>query len=232
MMGEEQQVASVEELLEDPQADQIIQSGLEPDVSSETVTANASVASTQDELEETTDYEAAFMELRSSYASKERECEALKGQSEDSKGQYLRLAADFENFRRRTQQEKEGLEVQVKISTLAELLAVVDNFERARSQLKIETDAETAVHSSYQGIYKDMVGRLKRIGVSPMNAKDKQFDPNLHEALLRQPTSEYPEGTVMAELVRGYMIGDRVLRHAQVQVAAAPEEPETSSTQA
>ena len=65
-----------------------------------------------------------------------------------------------------------------------------------------------------------------------MNAKDKQFDPNLHEALLRQPTSEYPEGTVMAELVRGYMIGDRVLRHAQVQVAAAPEEPETSSTQA
>ncbi len=229
MMGEEQQVGSVEELLEDPQADQIIQSGLDLDVSSETVTAATSVASTQDEGEE--DYEVAFMELRSSYASKDRECEALRSQSEESKGQYLRLAADFENFRRRTQQEKEALEVKTKISTLTELLGVVDNFERAKSQLKIEGDAETAVHNSYQGIYKDMVGRLKRIGVSPMNAKDKPFDPNLHEALLRQPTSEYPEGTVMAELVRGYMMGDRVLRHAQVQVAAALEEPETSSTE-
>jgi molecular chaperone GrpE len=228
MMGDEHQVETVEELLEDPQADEVIQAGLE-DVSSETAPADAPVASTQDE--ETTDYEAAFLELRTAYASKERECEALKGQTEDSKGQYLRLAADFENFRRRTNQEREALEVQVKISTLTELLSVVDNFERARSQLKPQTDGETAIQNSYQGIYKDLVTRLKKIGVSPMNAKDKEFDPNLHEALLRQPTTDHPEGTVMDELVRGYMIGDRVLRHAQVRVAAAPEEDEASASE-
>jgi len=225
MMGEEHQVETVEELIDDPQADEIIQSGLETDGSSETAPADAPVASTQ---EETTDYEAAFMELRSAYAAKERECETLKGQSEESKGLYLRLAADFENFRRRTNQEREAMEVQVKIATVTELLSVVDNFERARSQLKPQTEGETAIQNSYQGIYKDMVARLKKIGVAPMRAEGKEFDPNLHEALLRQPTADHPEGTVIDELVRGYMMGDRVLRHAQVRVASAPEEEESS----
>lgn len=171
-----------------------------------------------------TDYEAAFMELRAAYAAKERECELLKVQSEDRQNQYLRLAADFENFRRRTQQEKEGLEVQIKCATVSELLSVVDNFERARSQIKPQTDGEMNIHKSYQGVYKDMVDRLKKIGVSPMRAEGKEFDPNLHEAVLREPTAEHPEGTVLEELVRGYVLGERVLRHAMVKVAAAPED--------
>jgi molecular chaperone GrpE len=230
MMGDEHQVETVEELLEDPQADEIIQSGLDIDVSSETApAADAPVGSALDE--ETTDYEAAFLELRSAYASKERECEALKAQTEDSKGQYLRLAADFENFRRRNNQEREGLEVQIKISTLTELLSVVDNFERARSQLKTQTEGEVAIQNSYQGIYKDMVARLKKIGVAPMRAEGQEFDPNLHEALLRQPTADHPEGIVIDQLVRGYMMGDRVLRHAQVRVAAAPEDDEETATE-
>ncbi|MBD2325882.1 nucleotide exchange factor GrpE [Alkalinema sp. FACHB-956] len=174
--------------------------------------------------EDDTDYEAEFMKLRATYAAKERECEALKVQADDAQNQYLRLAADFENFRRRTQEEREKLDVQVKIATLGELLSVVDNFERARAQIKPQSDAEMNIHKSYQGVYKDMVDRLKKIGVSPMRAEGKEFDPNLHEAVLREPTSEYAEGTVIDELVRGYMIGDRVLRHAMVKVAAPPEE--------
>jgi molecular chaperone GrpE len=175
-------------------------------------------------IEDETDYEAAFLELRGSYAAKERECEALKTQSEERQNQYLRLAADFENFRRRTQKEKEDLEVQIKINSLGELLSVVDNFERARSHLKPQTDSELTMHKSYQGVYKDMVDRLKKLGVSPMRSEGQMFDPNLHEAVMREPTDQYPEGTVVEELVGGYMIGERVLRHAMVKVAAAPEE--------
>jgi molecular chaperone GrpE len=76
-----------------------------------------------------------------------------------------------------------------------------------------------------------MVARLKKIGVAPMRAEGQEFDPNLHEALLRQPTADHPEGTVIDQLVRGYMMGDRVLRHAQVRVAAAPEDDESSDSE-
>jgi molecular chaperone GrpE len=149
--------------------------------------------------------------------------ESLKAQLEERTGQYMRIAADFDNFRKRTQKEKEDLEQQVKCSTIVEMLPVVDNFERARSQIKPQTDSEMNIHKSYQSVYKQLVDCLKRIGVAPMRSEGKEFDPNLHEAVLREPTEEYPEGTVMEELVRGYLLGDRILRHAMVKVAATPE---------
>jgi len=152
----------------------------------------------------------------------------LNAQVEERTAQYLRIAADFDNFRKRTQKEKEELEQQVKCSTVVELLPVVDNFERARSQIKPQTDPEMAIHKSYQGVYKDFVDRLKRIGVSPMRAEGKEFDPSLHEAVMREPSDEFPEGTVLEELVRGYLLGERVLRHAMVKVAS-PSESDSSN---
>lgn len=154
--------------------------------------------------------------------------EALKTQLEERSTQYMRIAADFENFRKRTQKEKEDLEQQVKGNTIIELLPVVDNFERARSQLKPQTDAEMSIHKSYQSVYKQLVDCLKRLGVSVMRPEGSEFDPNLHEAVMRQPTDEQPEGTVLEELVRGYFLGDRVLRHAMVKVAATPEPVEAA----
>jgi molecular chaperone GrpE len=161
--------------------------------------------------------------LAAAIAQLEGENKSLKSQLEDRNGQYMRIAADFDNFRRRTQREKEDLEVQIKCATINELLPVVDSFDRARSHIKPQTDQETTINDSYQSVYKQLVDCLKRIGVSPMRAKGKEFDPNLHEAVMRQPTDEFAEGIVMEELQRGYMLGDRVLRHALVKVAAAPE---------
>jgi molecular chaperone GrpE len=152
-----------------------------------------------------------------------QEITTLKAQLEDRTSQYARMAADFENFRKRTQKEREETEQSVKCSTITELLPVVDNFERARSQIKPQTDAEMNIHKSYQSVYKQLVDCLKRIGVSPMRAEGNPFDPALHEAVLREPTADHPEGTVIEELMRGYMIGDRVIRHAMVKVAAEPE---------
>lgn len=150
-------------------------------------------------------------------------------QTETIKSQYLRTAADFDNFRKRTLKEKEELEQQVKRNTINELLPVIDNFERARTQIKPQTDGEMTIHKSYQGIYKQIVDGLKRIGVSAMRPEGEEFDPNLHEAVMREPTNEYPEDTVIEQLVRGYMLGDRVLRHAMVKVAAPPEDSETQA---
>lgn len=148
----------------------------------------------------------------------------LKVQLEDRNSQYLRLTADFENFRKRTSREKEELELQIKCNTISNLLEVVDNFERARAQIKPQNDGEMAVHKSYQSVYKQLVEGLKRVGVAPMRAEGKEFDPNLHEAVMREPTDEHAEGIVIEELVRGYVLGERVLRHAMVKVATPLEE--------
>src|SRR5919199_228911 len=149
--------------------------------------------------------------------------EDLNQQGEALKIQSMRIAADFDNFRKRTSKEKEDLEQQIKRVTLSELLPVVDNFERARSQIKPQNDGEMGIHKSYQGVYKQLVECLKRIGVSAMRPEGKEFDPNLHEAVMREATNEYAEGVVIEQLVRGYFLGDRVLRHAMVKVASVPE---------
>lgn len=149
--------------------------------------------------------------------------EALKSQLEERTGQYMRLAADFDNFRKRTTKERGEFEARAKRQTIVELLPVIDNFERARSQIKPQSDAENTIQKSYQGIYKQLVDCLKQLGVSPMRPEGEVFDPNLHEAVMREPTDQYPEGTVIEELRRGYVLGDQVLRHAMVRVAAPLE---------
>jgi molecular chaperone GrpE len=160
----------------------------------------------------------------------EQQISDLKAQLEDRANQSMRIAADFENYRKRTGKEKEDLETQVKGNTVIELLPVVDNFERARSQIKPQTEAEMTIHKSYQSVYKQLVEALKRLGVSAMRAEGQEFDPLLHEAVMREPTAEHPEGTVIEEFVRGYQLGERVLRHAMVKVAAPPEEGDGGET--
>lgn len=179
------------------------------DSSSNSVTADAMDLLSRELAQATNDKESLKAQLQ-----------GYSTQLEELKNQNLRLAADFENFRRRTQKEKEELDLQAKCVIIKPLLPVIDNFERARSHIKPQTDGEMNIHKSYQSVYKQMVECLKQIGVSPMRPEGEQFDPNLHEALLSEPTDEHEEGTIIQELERGYTLGDRVLRHAKVKVAA------------
>jgi molecular chaperone GrpE len=148
----------------------------------------------------------------------------LTEQKDAAQNQYVRIAADFDNFRKRTAKEKEELEQRIKCNTITDVLSVVDNFERARTQIKPQNDGELEIHKSYQGVYKQLVDTLKKSGVSPMRPEGQMFDPNLHEAVMRQPTEEHPEGTVIEELQRGYFLGEKILRHALVKVAAPIEQ--------
>jgi len=167
----------------------------------------------------------------------QEEIDTLKQQLEEQtqqvdayKKRYISLAAEFDNFRKRTAKEKEELETKIKGKTLMEILGVVDNFERARTQIKPANDGEMGIHKSYQGVYKTLVESLKRLGVSPMRPEGQSFDPTYHEAMMREYTDEHPEGTVIEQLVRGYTLGEQVLRHALVKVAA-PKEADPNAEQ-
>ncbi|WP_346291560.1 nucleotide exchange factor GrpE [Sphaerothrix gracilis] len=208
--------ADVEELKEE---DGAVEFDFEKNFQSPAASDETAASSTQNDEADTGSSSSAAEQV----TALERQVAELKAQLEDRTSQYMRIAADFENFRKRTGKQREENEVQVKCSTIGELLPVVDNFERARSQIKPQSDSEMAIHKSYQSVYKQLVECLKRVGVSPMRAEGQEFDPNLHEAVMREPTAEYPEDTVIEELVRGYILGDRVLRHAMVKVAAPAE---------
>lgn len=159
--------------------------------------------------------------LQQEIAHLRQQLEQQSQQLDAQKSQAIRIAADFDNFRKRTQKEKEDLEIQTKRNVVLDLLTAVDSFERARAQIKPANDGEMAIHKSYQGVYKQLVDGLKRIGVAAMRAEGEPFDPNYHEAVYQEETDEHPEGSVMEQVVRGYLIHDRVLRHAMVKVAAA-----------
>jgi molecular chaperone GrpE len=157
------------------------------------------------------------------------ETESLRLQVEERTSQCVRIAADFDNFRKRTEREKSEIELRVKRDVISQLLPVIDSFEMSRTQIKPQTDPEVNIHKSYQGVYKQLVDGLKKIGVSPMRVEGQPFDPNFHDAIMREPTNEHPEGTVIEELRRGYLLGDLVLRHAMVKVAATGEDDDVPS---
>lgn len=160
-------------------------------------------------------------------AVNEARLQQLEKEHETLKSQYMRIAADFDNFRKRQTRDQDDLKIQLTCSTLSEILPIVDNFERARQQLNPEGEEAQALHRSYQGLYKQLVEVLKQLGVAPMRVVDQTFDPTLHEAVLREPSDEKAEDIVTEELQRGYHLNGRVLRHALVKVSMGPG-PKTS----
>ncbi|KAI5078453.1 hypothetical protein GOP47_0006124 [Adiantum capillus-veneris] len=151
------------------------------------------------------------------------------------KERLLRLNADFDNFRKRSERDRIAVGTNVKGDVVNSLLPMVDNFERAKNQLKIETEGEQRIDSSYQGIYKQFVEIMKGLGVSVIETVGKEFDPNVHEAIMREESIAYAEGVVIEEFRRGFVLGDKLLRPAMVKVstgsplAPAPEPSESDS---
>ena len=134
--------------------------------------------------------------------------------------QYIRLAADFDNFRKRTEQERESLLKYGAESTLKKMLEVLDNFERGMKAIETVDDCEK-VKECYNLAYKNFTDVLTKAGLEQIEAEGKMFDPNFHEAVMQTPTSEKEEHTIIAELQKGYKLGDRVLRPTLVNVATA-----------
>jgi molecular chaperone GrpE len=134
--------------------------------------------------------------------------------------QLQRSRAEFANFQKRSRLQAD-LDRQYAAGALAtDLLAVLDNFERAIEAARATGDA--SIVNGLDLVYKQLLNTLVKHGVEPIEAVGQPFDPAVHEAILHQPSADVPEGTVLADYGRGYRLRDRVLRPSKVSVSRQP----------
>lgn len=140
----------------------------------------------------------------------------LQDENKEQLERMLRIQAEFDNYKRRTQQERAN-ERKYQVQKLAEeLLPVLDNFERA---LKVEVNEESkGIYEGIQMVYKQFLEALKSQGVEAIDVEKEQFDPNLHHAVMQVEDDQYQPNEIVEELQKGYMLNDRVLRPSMVKV--------------
>lgn len=136
---------------------------------------------------------------------------------EEQNERYLRLQADFDNFRRRTRQEKEELSAIVTQNMVLQFLPVLDNFERAISGGANQDAA--ALFSGVEMIYRQFAQAMEKCGLAPIESVGQMFDPQKHEAVMRVDDADKPEGTIIEEFQKGYCVGSKVIRPSMVKVA-------------
>lgn len=173
---------------------------------------------TNEEIKENVDAETSVEEADSSVDNSD--FDKLKEDFDKLNNQYLRLAADFDNYRKRQEAERENLLKFGTENALKKLIEVLDNFERGQKALENVDDCQK-VKESFGLVHKQVVETLNKLGMEEIKAEGEEFDPNFHEAVMRTPTADYPENTIINELQKGYKMGDKVLRPTLVNVAAA-----------
>lgn len=143
---------------------------------------------------------------------------ATRRELEEERTAHLRTMADFANFKRRTEEDRESLRQHLTSDLLSRLLPIVDNFERALQAAEQTKDYDKLV-TGVNAVYRQLQDYLSREEVKPIEALHEPFDPNLHNAVMRDETTEHPENTVVEELQKGYTHRGRVLRPTMVKVA-------------
>lgn len=146
------------------------------------------------------------------------EVERLKAELAEQQQRTLRTQADFDNFRRRTQKEKEELAKYASSKLITELLPVIDNFERALDAAGISPEVES-FSKGVNMIFRQLEGVLNAEGLEAMNCVGQPFNPEFHQAIMQVESEEHEEGIVVEEVQKGYMLKDKVLRPAMVKVS-------------
>ena len=142
-------------------------------------------------------------------------------QSEDFKNQYVRLMADFQNFRKRTEKEKSDIYAYANEKIVCDMLDVLDNFERAidAAEKAEKDDANDGFLEGMKMILKQMLDVLRKHDVKEIEALGQDFDPNFHSAVMMEDNPDFESGKVTFVMQKGYMLNDRVIRPAMVKVA-------------
>ncbi len=143
------------------------------------------------------------------------EAKAADPEEEAMNVKFMRLMADFQNFKRRTEKEKNDIYAFANEKIISELLNVIDNFERALAA----GDAEDNFYKGMEMILKQLQGVLEKAGASEIEALGKEFDPNFHNAIMMEDSDEYESGHVTAVLQKGYILNSKVIRPSMVKVA-------------
>lgn len=147
----------------------------------------------------------------------------IKEEDEPLRDQLLRLRADFDNFRKRTQRERSELFLYANENLFTEILPVIDHFEMGLKSAE-NHQTESSVTDGFRLVYNQLLDVLKKFNVTAIDAVGETFDPHRHEALTHMP-SEQPAETVIEQVRRGYLLGEKLLRAAQVVVSSGPAEP-------
>jgi molecular chaperone GrpE len=167
----------------------------------------------------------------------EEKIAALEVEKGELRDRMLRIAADFDNWKKRSRKDLADAEAKSKEGVLRDLLEVLDNLERAASSFADGKEVEaSAVKEGVNLVLRQFQSKLERYQVKPVETKDTAFDPRYHEAISQVPSPDAKPGTIVHELQKGYFIGDRLLRPSMVVVASAapakaepPEKPEESN---
>ncbi|MCO4095607.1 nucleotide exchange factor GrpE [Macrococcoides canis] len=141
----------------------------------------------------------------------------LEAKLEQSEEKYLRLYAEFENYKKRTRQELDTERTYRAQSVLRDILPAIDNIERALAQ-QGESDEFKSLHKGVEMVYESLLHSLKENGLEVIEALDAPFDPNLHQAVMQDSDSSKDSGIVLEELQKGYKLKERVLRPSMVKV--------------
>ena len=152
------------------------------------------------------------------------EIDAIKRERDDLHERLLRTAAEFDNYRKRTDRERRELAEAASVDLIRELLPVLDDFERAlaaRPDAAKPTEAVASYRKGIELIHRRALELLRKRGVEPFETIGQDFDPTWHEAVASEPANGHRDGEITAEMSRGYRIGQRLLRPAQVKVARA-----------
>jgi len=157
----------------------------------------------------------------------------LQAEKEECYDRLLRLKAEFENYKKRVQRESDTLRKYAAEAAIEPLLPVLDSFEHALSA--VPEGVNDGFREGIEIIHKQLCEALAKAGLSPMESVGQQFDPHLHDAVIQVPSDDHEEGTVVEEFQKGYMLFDKVLRHAKVSVSSGklnqdkPDEPEAQN---
>jgi len=151
----------------------------------------------------------------------EEEVETAEEKEESADVKYLRLAADFQNYKKRTERERYERYTDGKKDFAEAVLPILDNFDRALAQdaADAESERERAFVEGMEMILKQFIDALEKNGVYEIEALGEDFDPNMHHAVIMEPSEAYESQKVSEVLQKGYRIGDKVIRHSMVKVA-------------
>lgn len=145
-----------------------------------------------------------------------RELESKTKEIEELNNRFLRLQADFVNFKTRVEKEKESIYSYASEDILNSMLPILDNFERALSS---STDTEDGFYEGMEMIYNQLIKVLSENGLEEIEALHEKFDPNYHHAVFQEESDEYEEGTIIEVFQKGYKLKDKVIRPSMVKVA-------------
>lgn len=149
----------------------------------------------------------------------ETRLESVEQEAKEAHDRFLRVSAEFENYKKRSVREMDEFRKFANESLIREMLTVVDNLERALNSSNNDNQANSHIAEGVDMTLKEILKVFEKFNVKPIEALGKPFDPNFHQAAMREETNERPENTVLNELEKGYMIHDRLLRPAMVVVS-------------